>query len=450
MNALTTLREAFASRKPEQLIPRQRGRLASIVSHARNLSPYYRDVYRGLPDRIEDPTLLPITDKKKLMAGFDAWSTDRDVTLEKVRPFVDNPDRVGERFLGRYTIATTSGTTGTPGVFVIDDHAMQVTNAMALRMMAGWLGAADVVAIALNQARTAMTVASGTHSATAVAAARFRKSRTGRKRVLPLSPHARLAEMVAQLNAFRPALFAPYASIAKLLAAEQEAGGLNINPVLVVPSAEGLSPAEYERIAMAFDAKVRHSYAATECTFLSYSCGQGWLHVNSDWVVLEPVDADYRATAPGQQSHTVLITNLANRVQPILRYDLGDSVLRRPDRCPCGNPLPAIRVQGRSADLLTFATEGEKLSIPPLAFSSLMERIPDVELYQIVHTPPLTLRVRLRAKAGADLNLVWQKVSDGIKRLLKEHKLDHVAVERGDEPPEQSAGGKYRQVIPLR
>ncbi len=39
--------------------------------------PYYKELYQGLPDRIEDPKLLPVTDKKKLMARFDDWATDR-------------------------------------------------------------------------------------------------------------------------------------------------------------------------------------------------------------------------------------------------------------------------------------------------------------------------------------------------------------------------------------
>ena len=34
--------------------------------------------------------------------------------------------------------------------------------------------------------------------------------------------------------------------------------------------------------------------------------------------------------------------------------------------------------------------------------------------------------------------------------LLAKHGLDHVTIERADEPPEQSPGGKYRTVIPLR
>ncbi len=55
-------------------------------------------------------------------------------------------------------------------------------------------------------------------------------------------------------------------------------------------------------------------------------CAHGLFHVNSDWYILEPVDEDYRPVAPDVGSHTVLITNLANRVQPLIRYDLGDRV----------------------------------------------------------------------------------------------------------------------------
>lgn len=218
---------------------------------------------------------------------------------------------------------------------------------MALRMIRAWMSYGDLVRIFARGRRLAMTIAPG-HSASAVGAARLVKAASGRNRVLPLSVHTPLPELVDQLNLFQPALLAPYASIAKMLAAEQEAGRLDIYPVLVAPTAEGLSVSEYDRIARAFKAKVRHSYAATECPFLSYSCEYGWLHVNSDWVVFEPVDADYRPVSPGKESHTVLVSNLANVVQPILRYDLGDSILERPDPCPCGNLLPAVRVQGRA------------------------------------------------------------------------------------------------------
>jgi phenylacetate-CoA ligase len=181
---------------------------------------------------------------------------------------------------------------------------------------------------------------------------------------------------------------------------------------------------------------------------IAYSCEHDWLHVSPDWLVVEPVDANYRPVPRGAQSHTVLVTNLANRVQPVLRYDLGDSILVRPDSCPCGNTLPALRVQGRAADTLTFSRGGAKISVPPLAFE--LDLTPGVDLFQLVQTTPTSLRVRLRIADSADRDQVWEAVETDIARLLAAHDLDHVTIERADEAPVQASGGKYRSIIPLR
>ncbi|MFB4294889.1 hypothetical protein ACBI99_45185 [Nonomuraea sp. ATR24] len=117
---------------------------------------------------------------------------------------------------------------------------------------------------------------------------------------------------------------------------------------------------------------------------LAYGCAHNWLHVNADWVVLEPVDADHRPVPPGRPSHTVLLSNLANRVQPLLRYDLGDNVLVRPDACPCGSALPAVQVQGRAAEMLEFPAGGGHVRIFPMAFGTLLDRVPGIAQFQVV------------------------------------------------------------------
>ncbi|MCL5110721.1 MAG: phenylacetate--CoA ligase family protein [Chloroflexi bacterium] len=383
------------------------------------------------------------------MSRFDDWVTDRDVTIEKARKFIEDPSLIGAPFLGKYTVATTSGTTGTPGIFVLDHRHLAVGIVSMVFIFAQWLTAGDFLKILFRGMRVAALHATGGHYVSVAGLTRARLSnRLLARQLKDFSVHTPLPELVAKLNELQPAMILGYASIISLLAGEQEAGRLRIKPVLIVVTAEGLGEGEYGRIARAFRSKVGNVYGSTELAQAAYSCREGWLHVLIDWIVLEPVDADYRPTPPGEQSHTVLASNLANRVQPILRYDLGDSVLQRPDHCPCGNPLPAIRVQGRVADALTFPTErGEQVSIPPLAFE--VNHIQGIELCQIVQTTPTSLRVRLRLASGADPDRVWQAVRSEIMRLLTEHKLDHVTLERGEEPPEQSPGGKYREIIPL-
>lgn len=443
------IREAFNSKKSSDVAQRQRARLADIVAYARANSRYYRELYRDLPDRVEDPTLLPVTDKKKLMARFDEWVTDREVTIEKVRRFIEDPSRVGEKFLGKYLVATTAGTTGTPGIFVLDDRQFKVGRAGLRQAFSDWLTFLDFIKILGRGARIAALHATGGHFVSVATVTRMRRSSRMAARVIrDYSVHRPIPELVAELNRFRPALVAGYATVVSLLAGEQEAGRLRINPVLLVLTAEGLAEQEYGRIAKAFGAKVGNVWGSTEIAGVAYSCTEGWLHVIGDWALVEPVDADYRPTPPGEQSHTVLVTNLANRVQPILRYDLGDRILSRQDPCPCGNSLPAIRVQGRSGDVLKFSREnGEQVSIPPLALE--MDQVPGVEVCQVVQTSPTSLRVRLLPAAGADPERAWQALRTEITRLLAEHQLSNVAMERGDEPPEQSRGGKYRTVISL-
>tara|TARA_R100000365_G_scaffold1582_1_gene5308 strand:+ start:834 stop:2195 length:1362 start_codon:yes stop_codon:yes gene_type:complete len=428
------------------IVRRQRGRLQEMVAFARLNSRFYARHYRDLPQGPVELSALPVTSKKMLMDAFDEWVTDPAIGMNEAQAFADDVSKVGTPFHG-YTLATTSGTTGHRGIFLLDGRTMAITQAIAMRMLSSWLNVHDVLRIILGRARMAMVMAKGGHFASAVAAAGLIRRR--RSSVLQLSVHQPVPELVKALNDFHPVLVAPYASIAALLATEQEQGRLRINPVLLAISAEGLAPEEYGRIATAFGAKVGNSYASTEVPFLSFSCKHGWLHVNSDWVTFEPVDADHQPVPPGRVSHTVLVSNLANRLQPIIRYDLGDSVLERPDPCPCGSPFPAIRVQGRAADLVRFEVpDGRVVTLPPLAFYTLLDPIPGIDLYQVVQTAPSALRIRLRL--SRDAGAVWPVVETGLRELLSRHGLDGITIDLGDEPPEQTPGGKVRPIIPCR
>ncbi|WP_067535111.1 CoF synthetase [Nocardia crassostreae] len=430
---------------------RQRDRLGEQVAFARAHSPYYREAYRDVPGRVRDSAVLPVTDKKGLMARFDDWATDREVTLAAVQAFVDDPALVGQRFLGRYLVGTTSGASGNRGLFVQDDRELNVQTVIAGRGYAASLRPGDYFRILAKGVRVAQLVATGGHYIGNAGFVRVTADSWWRRKVIrSMSVHRPLPELVAALQEFDPAMMVGYASMIKVLADEQADGRLRIHPVLVAPAGETMTSGDLERMASAFHAKVHTVYAATECTYLTYGCSHGWYHVNSDWAIAEPVDADYRPTPPGEWSHTVLITDLANRVQPILRYDIQDRVLFNPDPCPCGSPLPALRVQGRSGDTLTVPTAtGEQRTLTPLAVATLFDRTPGIELFQVVQTKPDTLRVRLRATGAVDSDHVWRMVRAELTHLLVDDDLANVTVERAEEPPERAPGGKYRTVIPL-
>lgn len=437
-----------------EILQKQRTRFAEIVAFARANSPYYQQLYEELPPAIEDPRLLPVTNKKTLMAWFNDWVTDREVTLEKARAFVEDPRMIGELFLGKYLTAIGTGSRGLRGIFLImDDWSGAIYSGLMARQATDWFPSGNLVKILAREGGKATLVATGCNFPAFTGASRQVKINPtlGQKNRI-YSVHTPLPQLVAQLNEFRPIVLEGYATTIALLAGEQEAGRLHIDPMLITVDGEGLPASEYRRIERVFNARVGNFYSCTECPGLGYSCEHGWLHINSDWVLLEPVDAHYQPTPPGELSHTVLLTNLYNRIQPIIRYDLGDSILQRPDPCPCGNPLPAVQVQGRSDDLLLFTTrDGEKVAITVLMMGTLVDLVPGVELFQFVQTSPTSMKVRLLFSAEANQDKTWLEVYHQILKVFSKHgrKLEHILIERAREMPEQAPGGKYRTIVPL-
>jgi phenylacetate-CoA ligase len=185
-------------------------------------------------------------------------------------------------------------------------------------------------------------------------------------------------------------------------------------------------------------------YGASEAGLVAFDCGHGWLHVNADWVILEPVDAAYQPVPPGQPSRTVLVTNLANRVQPIIRYDLGDSVTI----CPCGDPLPAIRVEGRTDEILYLeAPDGTKIPVLSVAIATVVEETPGVRRYQVIQTGRLGLQPDLEAEPGYDEVVVWNAVERRLRNYLWQQGLPGVQIERDSQQPRRDpVSGKFRHV----
>lgn len=133
-------------------------------------------------------------------------------------------------------------------------------------------------------------------------------------------------ELVAELNSLAPTILETYPSAAVLLAQEYVVGRLAVRPREVWTGGETLTPAMRRFVEQAFDCPVIDSYGASEFLALASQCRCGRLHLNSDWAILESVDERWRPAPAGELGTTTLLTNLANRVQPLIRYDLGDRI----------------------------------------------------------------------------------------------------------------------------
>lgn len=434
---------------PEALATLQRERLRALIAYARANSAYYRDLYRDLPEGIDDLVTLPVVTKPELMAHFDEWVTDPAVTRAGVETFAADQTLIGRRYLGRYVVWTTSGTTGKPGVFIHDRRAFLIYE--ALGMLRCYPRETPVIIGSLaTRGRIAAVVATGGHFGVNDGIGRWRLALppSQRNRVRLISALTPLDMLVRELNEFQPHLLFGYPSNIKLLAGEQRAGRLRITPRYIFPVGEGLDQATRSQITAAFHCSPREFYGSSEFSYAAFACDHGWLHVNADWLILEPVDANYQPVPPDQPSYTTLLTNLANNAQPLIRYDLGDSITVRSDRCLCGSSLPAIHVQGRTGDILRLrGASGASVAIPPLAIGAVMEEAPGVYRAQIIQTAPDTLVARLEVTPGADRVEVWAEMERRLRAYLAEQGAPNISLTLAEEPPQQErAGGKFRQV----
>jgi phenylacetate-coenzyme A ligase PaaK-like adenylate-forming protein len=260
-----------------------------------------------------------------------------------------------------------------------------------------------------------------------------------------------MPRLVADLNAYQPAFLASYPTMLALLARELQAGRLKIRPLKLWSGGECLPPSAHAEIERAFGCRVVNEYGASECMSIAFGCTEGWLHVNADSVLLEPVDNEYRPVPPGEPSHTVLLTNLANRVQPIIRYDLGDSVIAKPEPCTCGNPLPAIQVEGRRDDVVSFrAPDNNTVRLLPLALTTVVEEAAHVHRFQIVQTAAERLMLRLDTSHEGDRQATWRAASAALRQYLDQQSLPnvHVGLDRHG-PLTDRRSGKLREVIVL-
>jgi phenylacetate-coenzyme A ligase PaaK-like adenylate-forming protein len=316
--------------------------------------------------------------------------------------------------------------------------------------------------------RAAALIADGDHFAGIVLteSARRRSPRIAR-RVRVFSVLRPLPDLVADLNDFQPTVLYGYPSAMVQLAAEQRAGRLGIHPLLAVASGESLAAHAAAEIEAALGCRVTERYLASEALALTSRCRQGLLHVNADWNIVEPVDDAFRPVPPGELSHTVLVTNLANRVQPLIRYNLGDRVQLAAGPCACGSPFPTLRVEGRSGGVLSFAAadrtgsdgagsdgtgsdgavpDGKVVTVLPLALGTVIEETAGVRRFQAIRTGPGSLTVRLELSPEAGAAAVRAAVGERLGAFFAAQGAAGVDVRFSDEPPRPDRSGKFREV----
>ena len=389
-----------------QLQAHQERELRRLRASAYARSPFYKRFHKGLEDRPLDE--LPVLTKATLMEHFDKLVTDSAIHLADVEAHLATI-RGDERFLVRYRLCATSGSSGRHGLFLFDRDEWAAMLAASARAHE-WAG----LRVGIMHRMKLATIASTTpwHLSARLGAS----LRSWWAPSLRLAAGEPLDRIVAQLNAFQPEMLVAYTSMARLLAEQQAAGRLHIAPRLIFPSAEVLTAETRRHITDVWGPVLFNQYVATETGFLAAECRHHHgMHLFEDLIIVEVVDADNRPVPPGIDGGKLLITTLFNRTQPLIRYELSDSLRLAAEPCPDGRPFRLIEdVQGRAEDILRFpGAAGGVVAVQPLLFHPVMDAVP-ADGWQLVYDGE-RLRVLL---SGARADLDEAGLAEALRRTL--------------------------------
>jgi phenylacetate-coenzyme A ligase PaaK-like adenylate-forming protein len=391
----------------ERLLEHRRDRLRALIRHATTSSPYYREALGGDAEHAELED-LPTLSKSTLMEEFDRVVTDPRLQLAQTERFLGEADS-GALHLGEYRVFSTSGTTGIPGLFVYSRAEFAHWLAVMLRSM---------VRLGLRPGTRLVGVGapSALHISQQSIAALQAAGRSDAPRLSVLTP---LEETVAALNEDQPEMLGGYASVMGLLAEEQLSGRLAISPRVVLTTSEVLTEDVRARIEAAWTTPVQGYFSTEVLVIASDSLDHVGMHVCED-VILEVVDENDRPVAPGTLGSKVLLTNLVNYAQPLIRYELSDAVELAAGPDPSGRPFDRIaRVDGRSDDVLRLpAKGGGVVAVHPYRLRAPFTRLLDVLQYQIVQRAN-GLVVRVVPRAGSEHGLE-QRVREAMCAALAE------------------------------
>ena len=424
----------------EERLKLQKERLKELVAFARENSPYIRDKYKNLPEDY-DLTDIPTSSKKEIVEHYEEWVTDREVNLEDVRQYLDSEDRYERPYLNKYSALTTSGSSGNPFYMVRDSYHNTIhATLMSQRLMRGYGGNVD-----LSKDRAACLVYPNPHVSSYSSLLRMKRAQKEyADNAIAISPLLPKEEIIKQLNDFNPNVISCYPSVLCQIAHEQAAGNLKINLKGIFCSAELLTQEMYELLTNSFNCPVFNNYCSTEGGEIAMASGCPHLHINEDWVIIEPIDENGEViTSEDKWSSGVLVTDLSNYIQPIIRYRMEDSI-RIHTNCACKNSLPYMDIRGREAGLIEFG--GRSLRFINIGF--LLEDRLGTYAVQVIKKSDHLMELRSMISVADGRDDYLKKAMEIIKEHLDEEGCTNFEIIISMEDPVRNrCGGKLSRYV---
>jgi phenylacetate-CoA ligase len=254
---------------------------------------------------------------------------------------------------------------------------------------------------------------------------------------------SKLDAFVTEIRERRPVMLFGYPSALAHIARHAEDRGQALNDLgirVAFVTSERLYPDQRDQIARTFGCRVANGYGGRDAGFIAHECPAGGMHVTAEDIIVEIVDREGKPRPPGAAGE-IVVTHMATRSFPFIRYRTGDVAVLDEGVCTCGRGLPLIKeIQGRSTD---FVVAQDGTVMHGLALIYVVRDLPGIKKFKIVQESIDHTKVLLAVDADFDPTSVAQIRAGMAKRLGERVRIDIDMV--ADIPAE--ASGKYRHVI---
>jgi phenylacetate-CoA ligase len=396
-------------------------RLQALLIDIGENVPYYKTLFKEQgfdPKSIHSLKVLqqlPITGKPEIRAHSDALKAD---------------DAVG---LARFN---TGGSSGEPLIFYIGNKRVSHDVAAKWRATRWWdvdIGDSELVVwgspIELGSQDRVRQI----------------RDKLFRTELLPAFEMSseKLDGFIRTIRSKRPKMLFGYPSALAHIATYAEEQGIIMNDLgikVAFVTSERLYDHQREKIETVFGCPVANGYGGRDAGFIAHQCPSGGMHLTAEDIIVEIVDKRGNVLPKGEPGE-IVVTHMATRDFPFVRYPTGDIGVLSDKSCSCGRGLPLLEeIQGRTTDFV-IAKDGTVLH--GLALIYVLRDLPGVASFKIVQENLDLTRVLILKSGEYEASSAATIQQEFKKRLGSEVEID---IELVDEIPKEKSG-KFRYVV---
>lgn len=429
------IRDRYLNYDEEDIKELQKTKLRSLIKYVYQNSEFYKNLYRqnGIKykdlDEIELKN-LPRTNKSIIMDNFNQVVTGKNIFKKEIVNFIDGNQDPTSLFKDKFHVIHSSGTSGEIGYYLYTDKNWELLKAVgASRLFKNF---------ALKKKNYAFIGAADGH----YAGISFFLSPVNRfeeyfyNNFLVIDINYPLKKYIKKLNNLQPDVISGYPSAIEMLLDYQKKKKLNIQPDSIICGGEPLTRRAEEKIIKYWDKKPVNYYGTSESIMIGSGVGREGLYIFDDLVILE------------FKEDQTLLTNLYNHLQPLIRYELDDLILKT-DKQNKKWPFTYVKnISGREEDMLWMKNEENKKDfIHPIVFAEFY--VKGLKKFQIIKMDELSLIFKAIKETEVEKNILRKRIKRRFKEILRKKKMNNlnIKIKFVDQLRNDPHTGKFKLII---